>query len=68
MINITTIQNGFIMREQLYYFTDEITIVSESQCDVPTDRGVILLDLSCTINNALYDNINLFVNALTETI
>jgi hypothetical protein len=64
MYNITTIQNGFIFNETQYTFEGEIEIISESQCHVPTNEGVILLDLSCLINEVEYTDINLYVQAL----
>lgn len=64
MINIVTIQNGFILSETQYTFEGEIEIISESQCHVPTNFGIILLDLSCAINGNEYTDINLFVQAL----
>lgn len=65
-MNIITIQSGFLLNEMQYFFEGEIEIISESQCHVPTDQGIILLDLSCTINFIQYDDIYLFVNALTS--
>jgi hypothetical protein len=64
MYNITTIQNGFIFNETQYTFEGEIEIISETQCHVPTNEGVILLDLSCLINEVEYTDIDLFVKAL----
>jgi hypothetical protein len=64
MFNITTIPNGFILNETQYTFEGEIEIISESQCHVPTNEGTILLDLSCTINEVEFTDINLFVKAL----
>lgn len=64
MLNLVTIPNGFIMNSSEYLFDDEIEIISETQCHVPTDQGTILLDLSCTINDVAYTDINLFVAAL----
>jgi hypothetical protein len=64
MLNITTITNGFILNQTQYTFEGEIEIISESQCHVPTDKGIILLDLLCTINEIEFTNINLFVQAL----
>jgi len=68
MIDITTIQNGFLMWEQTYLFEGQTEIVSESQCNVPTDKGIILLDLSCSINGVYYPNINVFIDALNDSI
>jgi hypothetical protein len=63
-MNIVTIQNGFIFNETQYTFEGEIEIISESQCHVSTNEGVILLDLSCLINEVEYTDINLYVQAL----
>jgi hypothetical protein len=63
-MNIVTIKNGFIFNETQYTFEGEIEIISESQCHVPTNEGIILLDLSCTINEVQFTDIELFVKAL----
>ena len=63
-MNITTIPNGFSFNELIYLFNGEIEVISESQCHVPTNEGTILLDLSCTINDVIYNDINLFIIAL----
>ena len=64
MINIVIIQNGFEINESQYIFDGEIEVISETQCHVPTNEGVILLDLSCLINEVEYTDINLYVQAL----
>jgi hypothetical protein len=64
MYNITTIENGFILNETQYTFEGEIEIISKSQCHAHTSNGVILLDLSCSVNDLEYTDINLFVQAL----
>lgn len=63
-MNIVTIQNGFIFNETQYTFEGEIEIISKSQCHVPTNEGIILLDLSCTINDIEFTDIELFVKTL----
>jgi len=63
-MNITTIQNGFEFNNSSYLFDGEIEVISESQCHVPTNQGTILLDLSCTINEVEFTDINLFTQAL----
>ena len=63
-MNLIIIENGFIMNSSDYLFNGEIEIISETQCHVPTNNGVILLDLSCTINDVTYTDINLFVVTL----
>jgi hypothetical protein len=66
MLNIITTQNGFNLNENQYIFEGEIEVISESQCHVPTNEGVILLDLSCTINNISYTDIDLFLQELQK--
>jgi hypothetical protein len=63
-MNITTIQNGFLFNDFNYSFEGEIEVISESQCLTPTNDGTILLDLSCTINEVEFTDINLFIEAL----
>lgn len=66
MFNIVTIENGFIFNDIEYIFDGEYEIISETQVHIPTDKGILLLDLSCSINEVLYDDINLFVQALYQ--
>ncbi len=63
-MNITTIENGFSFNDLIYLFNGEIETISESQCLTPTDKGTILLDLSCTINEIEFTDINEFIIAL----
>jgi hypothetical protein len=72
MLNITTIQNGFEFNDSSYLFQNfslngelvAYEIIGESQVHFGTDKGIILLDLSCTINEVEFTDINLFVSAL----
>ena len=64
MLNIITILNGFEFNYSAYFFDGQVEVISESQCHVPTNDGIILLDLSCTINEVEFTDINLFVVAL----
>lgn len=66
MFNITTIENGFIFNDVEYKFDGDYEIISETQVHVPTDKGILLLDLSCSIDDVMYVDINLFVNALYQ--
>jgi hypothetical protein len=74
MNNITTIEGGFMLHDRTYLFQpwdnngiliDE-KIMSDTQVLVGTDNGVLLLDLSQTINNMAYVNIDEFVNNLYQ--
>jgi hypothetical protein len=61
MINLITIQNGFIMNESEFHFEGEAEILSETQAHVPTDRGIIFMDTTMTIDNESFNNINDFL-------
>jgi len=74
--NITTIKNGFIFQDESYTFSttqvfDENenpievdSIISTESVLLATDKGVIYLDISCTINEVEHTDINLFLAAL----
>jgi hypothetical protein len=64
MFNLTTISNGFIMNELEYLFEGEAEIINETQAHVPTDRGVIFMDTTMTIDNESFNNINDFLTKL----
>ena len=64
MLNISTIKNGFELNDSVYLFEGTDEIIGNSQVHVGTDRGIILLDLSCTINGVEFTDINLFLAAL----
>jgi hypothetical protein len=64
MLNLTTIENGFIMNESEYHLQGEAEILDETQAHVPTDRGVIFMDTTMTIDNESFNNINDFLMKL----
>ena len=64
MFNLTTISNGFIMNELEYTSDGEAEILNETQAHVPTDRGVIFMDTTMTIDNESFNNINDFLTKL----
>jgi hypothetical protein len=70
MLNVNRIINenkaeGFEMRSNQYLFTDEpFEILSETQVNTPTNLGIILLDLSVSIDNENFQNIENFCNYL----
>ena len=71
-MNIKTLKEGFNFNEINYIFQDfenengfiKYEIISISQVLIGTDNGIIFFDLSCTINNKFYDNIDNFINEL----
>jgi hypothetical protein len=72
MNNIEKKIGGFFFHSLEYTFKDMNTeagivsneIVSDSQVLVGTTDGVIMLDLSCTIEGETYTDINLFIQNL----
>jgi hypothetical protein len=66
-MKIETKENGFILNSIEYTFEGKNKIISNSQALIETSIGVVLLDLSCTINDVEFTNINSFVSALGVT-
>lgn len=64
MINLTTIQNGFVMNETEFHFDGDAEVLDATQAHVPTDRGVILCDTTMTIDGESFNNINDFLTTL----
>lgn len=68
MYNIEKIEGGFELEGRVYEFVEidglNYQIISNEQAHIRTNNGIILLDLSCTINEVIYDNINAFINEL----
>lgn len=68
MYNITKIEGGFQFNDNQYQFLDidgqYYQVISNEQVHVYTDLGVILLDLSCSIDNESHEDIDNFVSSL----
>jgi len=59
-MNITKVENGFIVDEQSisYLFKSlEHEILSDEQCHIYTNKGIIFFDTSVTINGQTFENI-----------
>jgi len=75
-MNIKTTDNGFIFKDINYNFTECIydnriisnEIISDNQLLIGTNEGLIFLDLTCSINDKFYININEFLKALNNKI
>lgn len=71
-MKIKTLKNGFNLNSVDYTFQEQETInglvkyevVSDSQMLAGTNEGLIFLDLSLSIDNKFFDNINDFIKAL----
>ena len=60
-MNIQTINGGFTFNEKTYTIISPADPVTITQVHIPTDHGIILLDLSCTLNGKSYDNLTEFI-------
>jgi len=73
-MKIKTLKNGFNLNSIDYTFESfeidgivkHYEIVSDSQMLSGTNEGLIFLDLSLSINDKKYENIDLFINALYQ--
>jgi hypothetical protein len=70
MYNITKISGGFLFNEMSYNFNEvdgaKYKVLTSTQLWVYTDQGIILFDLTCTIDGVSYTDINLFGQNLTN--
>ena len=64
MENITKIPNRFTISDKDYVFTGDAIIINNTSAHIVTDRGIIYLNLSCTIENQSFTDINAFANFL----
>ena len=65
MLKINKIPNGFKMNLISYEFiSNEYEIISEEQVHINTDKGIILFDLSMSINDKQFTDINEFISYL----
>ena len=67
-MNITTKENGFIFNGIDYEFKENELpeIINENQVHILTKQGVLLFDLSCTIDGLAFSDINLYVNKIKQ--
>ena len=70
-LNITTIVGGFDFLNNDYilmksYYPDGYEIVSDTQCHFETDKGIIMLDTSCSIDGIFYTEIQLFADRIMK--
>lgn len=70
MYNITKISEGFLFNEITYFFNEvdgaKYKVLTSTQLWVYTNQGIILFDLTCTIDGVSYTDINLFGENLTN--
>ena len=64
MLNILKIENGFEMNLESYIFDGDAVKINATQAHVPTDKGIIFLDTSVTIDGQSFDSIQEFLNSL----
>ena len=68
MENITKISGGFTISNSntIFLYEGKYEISSDYHMHVWTNQGIIYLDLSCTIENQSFTDINAFANFLTS--
>ena len=54
------------MNNSEYFFNGEPEIINDIQAHIPTDLGIIFIDLSITINNLRFDGISYLLEFLYE--
>jgi hypothetical protein len=68
MENITKIPGGFIISnlDTIFLYESNYEILENDYMHVYTNQGIIYLNLSCTIENQSFTNINDFKNFLID--
>ena len=66
MENITKILGGFTITNlnTIFLYEGNYEILENDQVHIWTNQGIIYLNLSCTIENQSFTDINVFVNFL----
>jgi len=67
-MNIEIKPNNIISFKENDYLLNSLRVLSDTQIIANTDKGNVLLDLSCTINSVSFSNINDFCNSFAATI
>lgn len=70
MNKIIKITGGFKCNDSIYNFIDidnkQFSVVSDTQVLIFTDCGLILFDLTCSINNQTFQSVDEFLIALFD--
>jgi hypothetical protein len=64
MINLTTINGGFIMNKSEYLFEGEKEILNNEQAHVPTNGGILLIDTTMKVDNKEFQTIEQLLQEL----
>jgi hypothetical protein len=64
MINLTTTSKGFIMNGYEFYFQGEKEILNNEQAHVPTNKGILLIDTTMTVDGKNYSTIDQLLQEL----
>jgi hypothetical protein len=64
MLNILKIENGFEMNSESYIFDGDAVKINATQAHIPTNKGIIFLDTSVTINEQSFENIQDLIDYL----
>ena len=64
MFNLKKLNGGFIVNNLEYFFDGEPEIINDTQAHIPTNRGIIFIDLSITVNDLSFDGISYLLDFL----
>ncbi len=65
-MNITKIDKGFKIdgTNLNYVFNGDAVILSETECHIPTNKGLIFFNLSASINNEVFETMSEWISNL----
>jgi hypothetical protein len=64
MNNIIKIQNGFKLSNTDYLFEGNFETINETQSHVPTNKGILLIDTTMTVDGKNYSTIEQLLQEL----
>ncbi len=64
MNNLIKIQNGFKLSNIDYIFEGNFEIINETQSHVPTNKGILLIDTTMTLNGNSFTTIDQLLQEL----
>ena len=65
-MNLTKIEKGYSVGKLKYMFdyTKEVEILSDTQCHIPTDNGIMFFDTTVSIDNQFFETLEDWIDKL----
>ena len=65
-MNLTKIEKGYSVGKLKYMFdyTKEVEILSDNQCHIPTDNGIMFFDTTVSIDNQFFETLEDWIDKL----